>query len=65
MAKSIFEVITDEIQETLKSVESSLAGGRASDYAAYREMIGRIQALRSIQSYITELSRNYMEQEDD
>ena len=65
MAKSIFEVITDEIQTVLGGLEQSVSGGGAREYADYREMVGRIQALRSIRNYVHELSRNYLEQDND
>lgn len=65
MAKSIFEVINEEITVVLGGLEQSVSGGRAEDYPAYREMVGRIQALRSIRQYVNELSRNFMEQDND
>jgi hypothetical protein len=65
MAKTVFDVLTDKIDEQISSTTQFLAGGSPKDYAAYREVVGLIRGLEASKSYIEDLSRNYMENDDD
>jgi hypothetical protein len=65
MAKTVFDVLTDKIDEQISSATQFLAGGSPKDYAAYREVVGLIRGLEASKSYIEDLSRNYMENDDD
>jgi|GEM_PF-2413352 hypothetical protein len=65
MAKTVFDVLTDKIDEQISSATQFLAGGSPKDYAAYREVVGLIRGLESSKSYIEDLSRNYMDNDDD
>lgn len=65
MAKTVFDVLTDKIDEQISSAQEFLRGGSPKDYAAYREVVGLIRGLEASKSYIEDLSRNYMDNDDD
>lgn len=65
MAKTVFDVLREKLQESIDSCEESLVGGSAKDYAQYREICGVIRGLTTAIRELQDLSRNYMEDEDD
>jgi hypothetical protein len=65
MAKSVFDVLTDNIDEQISSATQFLTGGSPKDYPAYREVVGLIRGLEASKSYIEDLSRNYRDNDDD
>ena len=65
MAKTVFDVLTDRIDDQISSATQFLTGGSPKDYAAYREIVGLIRGLEASKSYIEDLSRNYMDNDDD
>lgn len=65
MAKTVFDVLIDKIEDQCSSAENFLSGGSPKDYAEYREVCGLLRGLRSAQSIIEDLSRNYMDEDDD
>ena len=65
MAKTVFDVLIDKIEEQASSAENFLSGGSPKDYAEYREVCGLLRGLRSAQVVIQDLSRKYMEEDDD
>lgn len=65
MAKTVFDVLTDKIDEQISSATQFLSGGSPKDYAGYREVVGLIRGLEASKSYIEDLSRNLMENDDD
>lgn len=65
MAKTVFDVLTNNIDEQLSSAQRFLSGGSPKDYAEYREVVGLIRGLEASKSYIEDLSRNYMDDNDD
>ena len=65
MAKTVFDVLLDRIEELKASSEQFLIDGAAKDYAGYREACGILRGLNAAQREIQDLSRNYMEQDDD
>jgi len=65
MPKTVFDVLTDKIDDQLSSAQAFVAGGSPKDYPAYREVVGLIRGLESTKSLIEDLSRNYMENDDD
>ena len=64
MAKTVFDVLKDRIEEQKSSATEFLAGGSAKDYAQYRDMCGLIRGLETAHSFVEDLSHNYMEDED-
>lgn len=65
MATTVFDVLTKKINEEISSAQSFLTGGSPKDYANYREVVGLIRGLESSKSYIEDLAKNYMENDDD
>jgi hypothetical protein len=65
MAKTVFEVLDAKIEELKASNIEFLEQGAAKDYAEYRESCGVIRGLSAAQREIKDLSRNYMDDEDD
>jgi len=65
MAKTVFDVLKEKLTETKTSSEEFLNSGGAKDYAGYREACGVIRGLDAALREVNELSRNYMEDEDD
>jgi len=65
MATTVFGVLANKIQALKKDSEVFLADGAAKDYAQYKEGCGRIRGLNDALREIEDLSRNYMEDDDD
>jgi hypothetical protein len=65
MARTVFDVLTERIDEEISSAKVFLSGGSAKDYPQYKEIVGLIRGLRASKEYIEDLSRNYMDNDDD
>jgi hypothetical protein len=65
MAKTVFDVLKGKIDDNISSAQSFLSGGSAKDFADYREVVGLIRGLEASKSYIEDLAKNYMEDDDD
>jgi len=65
MAKTVFDVLKDRINDDISSAQSFLTAGSPKDYANYREVVGLIRGLEACQNYIEDLAKNYMESDDD
>lgn len=65
MAKTVFDVLNDRIDEQVSSAKDFLSAGSAKDYANYREIVGLIRGLEVGKQHIEDLSRNYMEEDND
>lgn len=65
MAKTWFQVILDEIEKHIAQLEEFLGSGAAKDYTHYREVVGQIRGLRATALYVQELSRAYLENDND
>lgn len=65
MAKTVFQVLMDSIDAHRVAVVDSLASGGVKDYAEYRELCGLIRGLETAQREIQDLSRHYMEDDND
>ena len=65
MAQTVFDVLANKIQDLQKDGEAHLAAGAVKDYAEYKEVCGMIRGLNAALREIEDLSRNYMEDEDD
>ena len=64
MAKTVFDVLRDNIEVEKASALEFLGSGGAKDFAQYKEVTGLIRGLESSLSHIEDLSRNYMEDDD-
>lgn len=65
MPKTIFDVLNENISERIENTKQHLASGNAKDFPEYRELCGLIRGLESAQREVNDLSRNYMEDEND
>ena len=65
MAKTVFDVLKDKIDDDISSAQSFLNAGSPKDYANYREVVGLIRGLEATKSYIEDLANNYMDDDDD
>tara|TARA_B100000497_G_scaffold126668_1_gene166138 strand:+ start:638 stop:835 length:198 start_codon:yes stop_codon:yes gene_type:complete len=65
MAKTVFDVLKDRINGDISSAQSFLTAGSPKDYANYREVVGLIRGLEASKSYIEDLAKNYMEDDND
>ena len=65
MAKTVFDVLKDRINDDISSAQSFLTAGSPKDYANYREVVGLIRGLEATKSYIEDLAKNYMDDDDD
>lgn len=65
MAKTVFDVLIGHIDEQCSSAKDFLYAGSAKDYPAYRELVGLIRGLEASKKIIEDLSRNYLDDDDD
>jgi hypothetical protein len=65
VAKTVFDVLTQKIDEDISSATQFLAGGSAKDFAGYKEIVGLIRGLEASKQYVEDLSRNYMDEDND
>lgn len=65
MAKSVFDVLIDKLQEHRKSHVDFLASGGAADFAGYQHQCGLIRGLDLALRDIHDLAQNFMDENDD
>ena len=65
MAKTVFDVLKEKIEADKVSAQEFLGNGGAKDFAQYKEVTGLIRGLNASLTHISDLSRNYMEDDDD
>jgi hypothetical protein len=65
MAKTVFDVLNQKLTELKSSSEDFLYSGGAKDFAGYKEVCGVIRGLDAALREVNDLSRNYMEDEND
>lgn len=65
MAKSIVDVVLKSIDEQRDSIKEFLVTGGAKDFTSYREVCGVVRGLDSVRTYLEDLSRSYMEMDND
>jgi|TARA_R100001530_G_scaffold4230_1_gene5802 hypothetical protein len=65
MARTVFEVLSDEIKEAAVARTVYLSEGGAKNYPAYTEAIGYIQGMNEALRLVQELARNYADGDDD
>ena len=65
MATTVFDVLNLKLTELKGSSEEFLVSGGPKDYAGYKEVCGVIQGLNIALREVGDLSRNYMEDDDE
>lgn len=51
------ELILREIRAKLEQITAQITGGEPPDYPAYREFLGHLRALRSMEQYVIDLNK--------
>ena len=64
MAKTVFDVLIQQIEEQKLSSTQFLTSGGPKDYAQYKEVTGLIRGFETSISIIKELQRNQEEKDD-
>jgi|TARA_R110000851_G_scaffold240713_1_gene393431 hypothetical protein len=65
MARTVFDVLKDKLNEEKSSALQFLGSGGAKDFAQYKEVTGLIRGLESGVAYVEDLARNQLEGDDD
>jgi hypothetical protein len=65
VAKTVFDVLIEKINDDISSAQDYLSGGSPKDFAQYKEVVGLIRGLETSKSHIQDLSRNYVDDDDD
>lgn len=65
MAKTVFDVLKDKIEEDRSSAVDTLASGGVRDFAQYKEATGFIRGLETCLYHINDLARNFMDDDDE
>ena len=65
MAKTVFDVLKERIEEQRASAVEFLSSGSSKDYAEYRELCGVIRGLNTALSHMEDLLRTYTGDNDE
>lgn len=65
MAKTVFGVLQNGLEDEILRVRSYLAEGKAADYATYKELCGVVRGLTHAVAAITDLEQKYMDTDND
>jgi len=65
MAKTVFDVLNEKINEHKRSATEFLEDGGCKDFAHYKNLCGVIQGLNVAQMEIKDLSRNFLDDDDE
>lgn len=65
MAKTVFDVLKEKLEDDKSSAQEFLGGGGAKDFAQYKEVVGLIRGLEAGINYVEDLANNYMDDDDD
>tara|TARA_X000001388_G_scaffold14343_1_gene8320 strand:+ start:941 stop:1138 length:198 start_codon:yes stop_codon:yes gene_type:complete len=65
MAKTVFDVLSEKIKEDIDSTTKFLSSGGAKDFSQYKETTGVIRGLNTCLRHIEDLSRNYLDDDND
>lgn len=65
MAETIFEVLIKKFEEDRSSALNFVSSGGAKDFAGYKEVTGYIRGLDTCKRHVKDLSRNYMDDDDE
>ena len=65
MAKTVFDVLKERIEDQKSSAVEFLSSGSSKDYAEYRELCGVIRGLDTTLSFMEDLLRSHMEDDNE
>jgi len=62
--KTVFDVITDKIEEEAEAAGQWLCEGKAKDFADYRHVCGQLRGLWLAEKIVSDLSRAQLKDDD-
>jgi len=65
LAKTVFDVLREGLEDEILRVKSYLAEGKAADYATYKELCGVVRGLTHAMAAVTDLEQTCMDQDND
>jgi len=65
MATTVFDVLRKKIEEDISSAAEFLSSGGAKDFSQYKEITGMLRGLTSCMNHVNDLSRNYLDDDND
>ena len=65
MAKTVFDVLREKIEDDMSSASNFLSNGGAKDFAQYKEITGMLLVITSCMKHVNDLSSNYLEDDND
>ena len=65
MANTVFDVLKKKIGDDMSSAQEFLGNGGAKDFAQYKEITGMLRGLTSCLNHVNDLSRNYLDDDND
>jgi hypothetical protein len=65
MTTTVLDVLKEKLEEDIASAKDFLSMGSAQHYSEYKETVGLIRGLATCISYTNDLSRNYLEEDDE
>ena len=65
MTTTVFDVLRKKIEEDISSATEFLSSGGAKDFAQYKEITGMLRGLTSCMNHVNDLSRNYLDDDND
>lgn len=65
MDEKNLKYLYDKVQEHIDSLTQAVSMGTVADFAAYRELCGRIRGLRDAQDHINDLVQKLRKNQDD
>lgn len=63
--KTVLDVLKKRIEDDVSSATEFLGNGGAKDFAQYKEITGMLRGLTSCLNHVNDLSRNYLEDDND
>jgi len=65
MTTTVFDVLRKKIEEDISSATEFLGNGGAKDFPQYKEITGMLRGLTSCMNHVNDLSRNYLDDDND
>tara|TARA_R100000541_G_scaffold43400_2_gene50695 strand:+ start:130 stop:327 length:198 start_codon:yes stop_codon:yes gene_type:complete len=65
MTTTVFDVLRKKIEEDISSATEFLSSGGAKDFPQYKEITGMLRGLTSCMNHVNDLSRNYLDDDND
>jgi len=65
MSTTVFDVLRSKIEADMSSATEFLGNGGAKDFAQYKEITGMLRGLTSCLNHVNDLSRNYLDNDND